>query len=174
MTKAKDFRSALGLTQEETAMLLQITQSQLAMFEIGQRDLPPNALLQLVQMYNHVNNKEQEKWKHPIVLDDNARIREMILQELRDNEHAQLLLQRKIDNLKKKCQKNLSALLLAEYLQSKPQEHENIDTELAEIIRRKAIEGIEKNGVPAQTKHTLKLTALQHYQKELQKKLSSL
>ncbi|TGD59657.1 helix-turn-helix domain-containing protein [Flavobacterium humi] len=169
MIKSHLFREALGLTQEETAMLLKITISQLAMFEIGQRDLPVNAKLQLIKMHNHVIAKQQEKMQHPIVRNDAAKIKEIIAKELLDNQYAQLVLERKIKEAKHKYNKSISALQLAEYLDSLPAEGEIPDKGLTEIIHDKAIRGIEKYGLPVQMKYSIKLQALQNHQKELEK-----
>ena len=169
MIKSHLFREALGLTQEETAMLLKITASQLSMFEIGQRDLPVNAKLQLVKMYNHVNSKQQEKIQHPIIKDDATKIKEMIAKELLDNQYAQMVLERKIKEAKHKYAKSISALHLADYLQSLPGEKEMLDKDFTKMIYDKAIMGIQKYGLPVQTKYTMKLQALQNHQKELEK-----
>lgn len=169
MIKAHHFREALGLTQEETATLLKIRLSQLSMFEIGQRDLPANVTLQLVQMYNHVQDKQQEKLEHVVIRDDETKIAEIIAKELLDNRHAQMQLERKIKEMENKYRKSVSALHLAEYLESQPANQEIFDTGLIDLIRRKAIIGIEKYGLPTQVKYTLRLNALQHHQAALEK-----
>ena len=174
MIKAHNFRQALGLTQEETAMVLRISISQLSMFEIGQRDLPVQTMIKLANMYNYVQNKQQEKFEHPVLKKEEARITTMLEKELYENQYQQLTLERKINVFKSKYQKALSTLQLADYLETQLEEVDTYEKELAGIIRCKALKGIEKNGLASQIKLNLKLSALQMHQKELQKELGQL
>lgn len=168
MIKPHKFREALGLTQEETAMVLKIAISQLAMFETGKRDLPTAAILKLGTLYNYVQSKENEKPKDSALKAEAAKIAILLEEELLVNRHGQIQLERKISRLKNKYQKSVSALKLVECLEtqfSKP------DKGLNEIIRLKAVKAAEKNGLLVQIKWDLKLKALQQYQKILQKEL---
>lgn len=60
MKTATDLRNALGLTQQEMALLLRITRSQWSMYESGLRDLPVHALTLLSEVRQH----EQDTAKH--------------------------------------------------------------------------------------------------------------
>lgn len=171
MIKPHNFREALGLTQEETAMLLKIPISQLAMFEIGRRDLPMEAKLKLVTMYNYVQKKQQEMFQHPSLKGEETKMAKIVAEELHVNQREQLIIERKINNLKSKFQKSVSTLQLADYLETQESEQEKYEKELPEILRHKALKGIEKNGMSTQIKWNLKLNALQLYEKELQKAL---
>ncbi len=171
MIKTNNFREALGLTQEETAMLLRIGMSQLAMFEVGQRDLPAQAMLKLVKMHNYVQNKQQEELKHPFLKTEHVKITKILEDELIGNQLKQLALERKINDFKSKYQKSLSALQLVEYLETQVPNQEVYEKEFAEMIRAKAIRGIEKNGLTIQTKLNIKLNALRLHQKALEKEL---
>lgn len=172
MIKANNFREALGLTQEETAMVLRISMSQLSMFEIGQRDLPIEAKLKLVSMYNYVQSKQQEKLEHPVSIAEKNKIIALLKQELLKSQIQQIVLERKIKGCTNKYQKSISALQLCEYLQTKLPEEGKYQNDLVEMIRNKALKGIEKNGFSEQTKLNLNLKALQLHQKELQMELN--
>lgn len=168
------FREALGLTQEETAMLLRIPLSQLAMFEIGQRDLPTDAKLKLANMYHHVQNKQKEIAQLPALKVEEAKMIKIVEEELLVNQHEQVLIERKINTLKSKYQKSVSILQLVEYLETQLPKQEQYEKEFTAILRRKALKGIEKNGLPIQTPLNLKLTGLQLHQKELQRELNKI
>lgn len=54
MQKRTTIREQLGVTQEELALLLKVTRSQLAMYELGKRDLPVAAKKQLSELLLYV------------------------------------------------------------------------------------------------------------------------
>jgi transcriptional regulator with XRE-family HTH domain len=174
MIKASNFREALGLTQEEVAMLLRISMSQLSMFEIGQRDLSSEAMLKLLNMYNYVQNKSHVSVENPILKEDTDKITLLLEKELKENQYEQMVLERKTHDFKRKYQKSISTLKLVEYLETQVANKEKYEKELVGILRKKALSGIEKNGVPIQVQWDLKLKALQFHQKELQKQLKQL
>ncbi|UOK41718.1 MULTISPECIES: helix-turn-helix domain-containing protein [Flavobacterium] len=172
MIKSKNYlRDALGLTQEETAMLLRVTKSQLAMFEIGQRDLPTKAMLKLITMHNYLQNKEQEKVQHIDQKSENSKIIKLLEVEIVKNKYKQALLERELARLKSNHQKSLSNLQLAEYLETQLEEGEKPGKEFIGVIRTKGLRGMDKNGLSAQKKLELKINALQKYQNELEKEL---
>ncbi|ESU24864.1 hypothetical protein FEDK69T_04170 [Flavobacterium enshiense DK69] len=171
MVKSKNLREALGLTQEETAMLLRVAKSHLAMFEIGQRDLPSKAMQKLATMHNYLQNKEQEKVLHIDKEYENAKIVQLLEVELVKNKYKQALIERELSRLQSNHQKSLSTLQLVEYFETQLEESEKPGKEFINMIRTKALRGMEKNGLSVQKKLELKLNALQKYQKELEKEL---
>lgn len=171
MFKSKNLREALGLTQEETAMLLRIAKSHLAMFEIGQRGLPTKAMLKLVTMYDYLQKNQQAKLSYTDLESENAKIVQHLEKELIYNRYKQALIERKLTRLHSEYQKCLSVLQLAEYLKTQLPEDEKPGKEFIEMIHRKGLNGIKKNGPAEQKKTELKLNALQKYQKELENEL---
>lgn len=75
MKKIEKIRDQFGLTQNDLALLLRVTRSQLSMYELGKRDLPIAAKEQLAQMLGYLQKnpfrvkpnkallKEQEEQK---------------------------------------------------------------------------------------------------------------
>jgi transcriptional regulator with XRE-family HTH domain len=74
MPKRENIRQLLGLTQEMLAIELQITRSQLSMYELGKRDLPANAKLKLAEMIENAKhfkiNNNISKEEHQIIIND--------------------------------------------------------------------------------------------------------
>lgn len=171
MIKPNNFRQTLGITQEEAAILLKTTKSQIAMFELGLRELPTAKMLKLVTLYNHVKNKQQDKSNASDLKAETAKSIVMLEQELKENEVKLLLLNRELESYKEKHQKYFSVLELVTYLETELPEKEQPSPEFIAILRRKAIKGIEKNGVHVQLKCELSLKSAQHYHKELKKEL---
>ena len=60
MEKSTNLRQILGMKQEDMAMLLQITISQLAMYATGKRSLPLAAKLKLVEMLEFSSQEEKK------------------------------------------------------------------------------------------------------------------
>jgi transcriptional regulator with XRE-family HTH domain len=166
METKDSIRKVLGVTQEEVAMLLRVTKSQLAMYETGQRDLPIKAKLKLVAMWQYVHNKQEI----PLPLPDTKVIQAKITKiekQLAINEHKQILLERKLDRHKSRYEKSLSTLKLVEFIETQLPEEEKPDKELVALIYQKALQGIEKNGLSVQKKCAIEKNRLQQYQKEL-------
>lgn len=99
MEETKNFRTLLGFKQEELAQLLQVSRSQLSLYEIGKRSLPIHAseklaqLLLLTQQDSNVNKQKPSMNKHL-----NATLNSMLLK----NQHQQLIVASKIKALQKK------------------------------------------------------------------------
>jgi len=53
MRTHNEIRKSLGLTQEQMAMLLGVSRSQLAYYELGRRDLPPKAWTVMRELVTH-------------------------------------------------------------------------------------------------------------------------
>lgn len=168
METKDSIRKVLGVTQEEVAMLLRITKSQLGMYETGQRDLPIKAKLKLVAMWQYVHNKQEIQLPPPDIKVIHAKIIK-IEQQLVINEHKQLLLERKINRYKSRYEKSLSTLKLVEFIETQLPEDEKPSKELVSLIYQKALSGIEKNGLSVQKKCTIEKNRLQQHQKELRK-----
>ncbi len=54
MKNVNSLRQTLGLTQQRMAALIGVSRSLLAMYELGQRELPPKALIALSEMSRYV------------------------------------------------------------------------------------------------------------------------
>lgn len=171
MTKPKYFRQGLGITQEEAAMLLKTTKSQIAMFELSLRELPSDKMLKLVTLYNHVQNKQLQKGTTEDIKAEIAKCIAMLERELKNNEAKIMLFNRELDYLKSKYQKSVSLLELVTYLENELPEKEKPSQEFTGMLRRKALKGIEKNGLSFQLKCEVAIKAAQLYQKELKKEL---
>lgn len=171
MIRPNNFRQALGITQEEAAILLKTTKSQIAMFELGLRELPTAKMLKLVTLYNHVKNKQQDATTLTDSKEGNVKSIAMLEQELKNNQAKILLLNRELERLKAKHQKSVAALELVALLETELPKKEQPSPEFIALLRRKALKGIEKNGVSVQLKCELAIKASQLYQKEVKKEL---
>ena len=146
----------LGISQENLAILLQVSRSQFAMFELGKRSLPVQAMEKLDTMLTH----SQKKSTKSEVKKNNAVEQQNLLKKLLlKNSHQQLLVERKIKALEKKqnalatskkliahllkneskMKKNELAVLKSIEVKSKNQDIENYATLLLQLEIKKEV-----------------------------------
>ena len=150
------YRELLGITQEDLALLLQVSRSQFAMFELGKRSLPVQAMEKLATMLTHSQKKstKSEVKKNNAVEEQNL-LKKLLLK----NSHQQLLVERKIKALEKKhnalatskkliahllkneskMKKNELAVLKSIEVKSKNQDIENYATLLLQLEIKKEV-----------------------------------
>lgn len=124
----------LGITQYELAMLLGVSRSQCAMFELGKRDLPLPAKQLLAEMLTFMQAPETTA-KSTIPLLAQATLPQLE-RLLRENEYQQLLTARRIAAATKKQEAQNRVLKLAEFLSTRDHGKQAINP-LPEVIVRK-------------------------------------
>lgn len=173
MKKEKAIREYFGLSQEDMAMLLQVTRSQYSLFELGKRSLPTKVKLELASMLSYLketsyNDKTTPKQNKEQL----AERQKMWKEELIINQHKQKILEEKIQRMEKKHEAAKATLLLADYLDKNKNFKDYRDT-LASSFRSKALSDIEKNNIHLQEKHKMQLENLKHFNEEIQKIIKS-
>ena len=153
MEKKDTLKSLLGIGQEQIAVLLGITRSQWAMYEIGKRNLPLHAALELTKILHYMqrNDFKSIETLH-FVKEEEEKIPELLKKEVQLNRYKVMALDKKIETAQKLRDQSLTALRLAEYLDN----HAN--NERAAImntpIRSRAMDMLKKNNEIIR-KHTL-------------------
>jgi len=170
MKRNNNFRTTLGLKQQELAQLLQVSRSQLSLYELGRRSLPLAAMEKLATILTYSQKKTvKTDAKKSISVEEQNFIKKL----LNRNCHKQLLVERKIKALQKK--KNAivtSKKLISNLLKDK------INIKKSEVDVLKSIEVKSKNQ-DIQNYDTLllqleiKKKVLVFEEKLLQKKLQS-
>ena len=172
MKRASQYREALGLTQEEAAQLLKIPKSMLGMFEIGQRDLPAAIKLQLLTLYNLVQNEEQ---LNDINRDKKSNADEFfsleIKKELLEYQYKQQFLERKLEQLKVRFQKSEKQIKLVHILETQVRAEDRPSQDYIDVLKSKAEKERKKNSILEQKKLELKIKGLISFQKELEKEV---
>ena len=91
--------ASLGLKQQELAQLLQVSRSQLSLYELGKRSLPLPAMEKLATLLTHSQKEAvNSESKNNIRVEDQIFLKKLVLK----NNHQQLLVERKIIALEKK------------------------------------------------------------------------
>ncbi len=114
MKKDHAISSHLGITQHELAMLLGVSRSQCAMFELGKRDLPLHAKQFLAEMLAYVQAPENAA--KTIQTAPPKAAMQQFERLLRENEYQQLLAARKMAAAAKKQEAQSRLMKLAAFL----------------------------------------------------------
>lgn len=174
MNKNISQRTALGITQEELAILLKIPMSLIGMYETGKRDLPSSAGLQLTLMYIHLLDKQKQAFVYPDGKNENAKMVSLLKDKLEKNEALQWKLGRNIEEMKSKYEKGIANLYLAEYFEAKEKETDELSERHAGFLHHLANKKLDQNGPGAQIKLIIKLKTLKAEHGILKEELNSL
>jgi transcriptional regulator with XRE-family HTH domain len=119
MKKKETIRQELGITQEAMAALLNIRRSQLAMYEIGKRDLSTTARVLLAEMQLFLQSLEtQSEMKSKTTLENKQ---QLLAKFLLENQYKKEKVARKIEEIEKKQRSHRNALLLVQHIESRSQ-----------------------------------------------------
>jgi len=112
-------RDLLGITQQDMALLLRVSRSQLSLFELGKRSLPADAMIKLSAILSHIKNTTSET---KIAVPENEiqvqKKKKCIEELLFLNKKKQIVLDKSIKSILKNQLKEEAALKLAEYLKN--------------------------------------------------------
>lgn len=162
--KMKSISKALGLTQEELAFLLGVTRSQLSMYQLGKRNLPPEAKLKLSELLQAVTNTNTSK-QNKIALEKNPTTTKWIAELLLVNQQKQLATEKRLQQLQRKIEKEKVATQLMNFLKRE----EKFKT--SKVVKAIALKNTSNNSEEILLKLTLKLEVLQAEEKILKKYL---
>lgn len=166
MRKRENIRDAFGISQEELAIVLKITRSQLAMFETGKRELPSTAIIQLAEMLRYLQENASKSADTTSLLKAQAIQKEKALEEMRKENHfKQLALERKLKVLEKKHKASLSAFQLMKYLEKQDSKNGKLESPLLKTIERKALTELNKNDLAMITKCKIEKEVLEAEEK---------
>ena len=169
MKKDNAIRDLLGVSQEDLALLLNVTRSQLAMYESGKRDLPVAVKVKLASMLKLLHDSASQKAApEPHVKKQEQLSENWIKEWVTINKIRQMALERKIKRIEKKYASNLTILKLMTQLEQQKDKNTNPDRELLKIIKTKAMVDLEKNGLHVQTHHYIIRATLQEEAKLLE------
>ena len=162
--------TSLGLKQQELAQLLQVSRSQLSLYELGKRSLPIHAMEKLTIMLALAQKgKVKSEMKKSISNEEQNVLKKILLK----NNHQQLIVERKIKALEKKQNALVtSKKLIAHLLKNEGKINKNELVVLKSIEVKLKKQEIEKYNT-ALLQLEIKKEVLVFEEKVLQKKLQS-
>ncbi|WP_428225090.1 helix-turn-helix domain-containing protein [Flavobacterium sp.] len=171
--RRNELRETLGVSQLELAQLLSIHPGVIAMYEIGQRDLPTMAMLELSRWYNYVFKKLQESNTFPDQLVLKDEIKAFLEKEIQKKELQLHKSTSKLTSLEHKYKKALANLQLATYFDNEGKQQNSDEQQTARWLRLLAKDKIKISGPLQQLKYQLQIENLQNELIRLQELLSS-
>ena len=163
--------TSLGFKQQELAQLLQVSRSQLSLYELGKRSLPVHAMEKLTIMLTLAQKgKVKSEMKKSISNEEQNVLKKILLK----NNHQQLIVERKIKALEKKQNALVtSKKLIAHLLKNEGKINKNELVVLKSIEVKLKKQEIEKYNT-ALLQLEIKKEVLVFEEKVLQKKLQSI
>lgn len=162
MKNNNTIRALLGITQEDLALLLKVTRSQLAMFETGKCDLPVAAKLQLAEMLQYVQEiKSQGVQNLPLLKKQEEQKKKVVAKLVLINQHKQLILEKKMKSLVKKNEVRLAKISLTGFLEQQFLKKDASENQLLKSIGAKAQLELENKGWALLIQHQIKKEVLQ-------------
>lgn len=166
MKKRENIRELFGIPQEDLAILLKVTRSQLAMFETNKRELPSAAMSQLLEMLRFAQ-EDTSKLANTISLMNSQELQKKTTLEhlVKENHFKQFALEKKLNVLEKKYNSNLMAIQLINYFEQTDTKNYELGKEMAKTIERKSLAELNKNGLALITKCKIEKEVLQAEEK---------
>ncbi len=173
MKQQFNLKNTMGLTQEETGMLLGVSRAQCSMFVSGKRDLPLEAKTQLVKVLQYL--KAEEKISEERQQFDKAEAEKTLLKLEQDYKGVLIKLYRitkKINILENTRNDCFTALRVASFLET--QEEKLIIEGLDKFIRNRAKNSLQEHNLHKLIDLQLKKESFEVLKTNIEKKLKSL
>ena len=170
MKKNENIRNILGISQEIFALLLQVSRSQIAMYELGKRSLPIHATIKLTKYLLLIKN-----YKIKTNNKDNSVILKKPLYEmlLQKNKYQQIKIDKEISTISKKHKSANSSKEIISYLTKKENNISKKDLTILNSIITKKKNAIIYNYETIYLKLQLKKEVLKYEEKLLEKELKT-
>lgn len=152
--KRETIRAMLGLTQQEMAMLLNVSRGQWSMYESNRRNLPLAASLRLGEMIVYMLSPEAKALKNlPKTEREDNKIKQLLEKRLKENEFQLMVFTRKINRAQGKLEQFEKAAQLMHFL--------NSPAEIKKAIAPQIVPSITEDIITSFRKYKLELSLLQ-------------
>lgn len=170
MKEKQNIRTLLGISQENLALILQVSRSEIAMYEIGKRSLPLHAMEKLAEILSVLKKNTS---KH-IPSDNYLNLEAQFLKsQLQKNKHKQLIVENKINTLIKKQNVFNSTIEVTNYLLNKKSTVNKNEIAILKSIQVRSINNVTQKNAIVLLKLELNKEVLEFEEKLLQQKLQA-
>jgi transcriptional regulator with XRE-family HTH domain len=147
MDKPGTIRELLGLTQQELALVLNLSRTQVAKYELGTRDLPIASKYLLAELLQLVQSPELVAKNLPPLLQEDYKKKEQLLERLlKENDYQLELMARKINATEKRVTARIKALQVTAYLSQRQADQGPAIKAVLNSITRRVTRGLESEG----------------------------
>ncbi|WP_445454788.1 helix-turn-helix domain-containing protein [Flavobacterium sp. 25HG05S-40] len=149
MEEEENIRKKLNLTQDDMAMILNISRSQWSLYELGFRHLSTDAEIRLSQIERFFLSDEVSISRYSNKMEAQEQIKsQFFTDQLKENEFRLEGCQRKLDRLKKEYEAISKQFQLIDFLSKPTDEKYALHLGALQTLIDKAEEGLTKNGPP--------------------------
>ena len=170
MKKKENIRTLLGISQENLAQILKVSRSQIAMYEIGRRNLPIHAVEILSEMLIVLQNTSHNNIN---VNFSNTFEKEFLQMLILKNEHQQHIVEKKINAILKKQKTLTSSKKLITYLIKKNSDARENELDILKSIAVTTDNKIAQNNSNVILKLQVKKEVLKFEEKFLKEKIKT-
>ncbi len=169
MKQQLNLKNTIGLSQEETALLLGVTRGQCSMFVSGKRDLPLDAKNKLIVLLQHLKNENNfSEEQQEIEKAEIEKMQRQLEQDYRKLHIKQYRIAQKISIIEKTRAECFAALQVASFLENQKDKHP-IET-LSKSIRERAVNTLKQHDLYSLTELQLKQENLEMAKKSMEDK----
>ncbi|MEK8179942.1 helix-turn-helix transcriptional regulator [Flavobacterium buctense] len=174
MEKREYLRKELNLTQYEMSELLNITRSQLSLFELGLRELPTSALVRSSQIGIFMATaKAPEAKDYPQIADWEEEKEKFLAKALDDCKYYQLGIIRKLPNMEEEYRVTLNLLQLIDYFKEQEVKEDALHLGALVTLEDKAMKSLERCGPKEMVRKNYQLVMLQKQEEVLKELIES-
>lgn len=161
MKKESLISDLLGLNQRDAARLLQVSRSQLSMYELGQRDLPLTAKVLLTAMVGQAQQRKLEPKVLPVLAQQEQLKQQWLERQLKVNTFKQLRVSRILTKMEQTYAAQLKVLELVAQLKETGSNENKAYQGFLKSLETKAHKKLAQTGLPQLLQWQIKLAALQ-------------
>ena len=171
MEKPASIRGLLGLTQQELALVLNLSRTQVAKYELGTRDLPIASKYLLAELLQLVKSPELAAKNLPVLLQEDTKKQQLLERLLKENNYQLELMARKITATEKRVTERIKALQVTNYLSQRQADQGPATKAVLNSITRRVTLGLESEGTGTLFQYKLRYDLLVGENLQLQSEL---
>jgi len=161
MKKESLISDLLGLNQRDAARLLQVSRSQLSMYELGQRDLPLTAKVLFTAMVGQAQQRKSGPTVLPVFAQQEQLKQHWIERQLKVNTFRQLRVSRILTKMEQTYAAQLKVLELVAHLRETNVNDSKEYQGFLKSLENKAYKKMTQTGLPQLLQWQIKLATLQ-------------
>lgn len=170
MKNTTTLKNILGLNQEESAMLMGVTEGHWSMIAIGKRDLPFEATIKLGVLLEHLNKEKPiSEVRQQLEKAEKEKMQNQLQQDYKTIQMKEYRLAKKIATIEKIRTECFAALEVANFLDNQEEIH-SIGL-LSESIRLRATKTLKQHDLYALEELQLKKESLEVLKKMVEKRM---
>lgn len=164
MSQKIKIREVLGITQEQASLLVGVSRTHFAMYELGKRDLPTHAMLKLTRLWQFVNENQKNDTLH-LLENNKLSLLRFIEEKIEEAQLKKLNWEKKQKKIKNNSIKNQNALQVISFLKREAKSER--EEALLQLIENDILIKLKNNNWKEQFELQFKLDSLKLFQEYL-------